>query len=128
MMAAPKYRQQDRAFAEVAKAILQAAGMHRPRFLTPEQRREAVRRHQAGETQSSIARSFGVRPSAINRIIRPRSTEQKLRARTTAKLWTARYPERKREAMRAERGLVLMGREFLARVTTLDNRPLTMRC
>src|SRR5258705_13115581 len=49
----------------------QARGVRfgRPRKLTPHQRQEALARLAAGETQADVARSYGVDPTTIGRIL-----------------------------------------------------------
>jgi DNA invertase Pin-like site-specific DNA recombinase len=51
---------------ERARARGQSLG--RPFKLTPDQRSEAIRRRDRGETLSDIARSYNVHPSTISRL------------------------------------------------------------
>src|SRR5205809_152025 len=54
---------------ELAK-LLHALGVRfgRPPKLNPHQRREAIERLKAGETQADIARTYGVDPTTIGRL------------------------------------------------------------
>jgi DNA invertase Pin-like site-specific DNA recombinase len=52
-----------------ARAKARGTHMGRPSKLTPHQRREAIERHTAGESQSDIARSFGVAHTTISRLV-----------------------------------------------------------
>jgi transposase-like protein len=54
--------------------IARAAGIALPnsRKLTPQQKSEAIRRRDLGETLASIARDYGVNPSTIFHLGRPR--------------------------------------------------------
>jgi DNA invertase Pin-like site-specific DNA recombinase len=53
------------------RARAKARGVHmgRPSKLTPHQRREAIARLDAGESQSDVARSFGVAHTTIGRLV-----------------------------------------------------------
>jgi DNA invertase Pin-like site-specific DNA recombinase len=69
------------AFAEFERAVLRertAAGLvaarkrgrvgGRPRRLTPEQEKEALKMVESGKTKSEVARLFSVHPSTISRL------------------------------------------------------------
>lgn len=60
-----------RARTDEGRKRAQAKGVHmgRPYKLTPHQRREAIQRHEAGETLVDIARSYNVSHPTISRLV-----------------------------------------------------------
>jgi DNA invertase Pin-like site-specific DNA recombinase len=51
-----------------ARAVARGQRMGRPPKLTPHQRREAIRRHEKGETLAEIGRSYNVSGATISRL------------------------------------------------------------
>ena len=54
---------------KVARAKAQGKAMGRPPSLTPEQKKEAIRRRAQGDTLAELARSYNVSRATISRLI-----------------------------------------------------------